>query len=119
MAHGHGRGQGAQQVLVLHGEVGEGFPASVYTSVRDSEVSATPQLAKPAATLSCAWPGLSSSWYMAARSSHLFSATLASTVAALWSVSRAASFIAASLMAVAASVPGSAAAAMSLAAAGV
>ena len=83
MAHGHGRGQGAQQVLVLHGEVGEGFPASVYTSVRDSEVSAPPQLAKPAATLSCAWPGLSSSWYMAARSSNLFSATLASTAAAL------------------------------------
>ena len=40
-------------------------------------------LAAPAATLSCALPGPSSSWYMAARSSHLFSATLARTAAAL------------------------------------
>ena len=54
-------------------------PASVYTSVGESEGSAAPQ---HASTLSCTGPELSSSWYMAARSSHLFSATLASIAAA-------------------------------------
>ena len=63
--------------------LGPGFPVSVYTSVGNSEGSAAPQLAAPAAILSCAGPGPSSRWYMAARSSHLFSATLASTTATL------------------------------------
>ena len=62
---------------------GPGSPASVYTSMGESEGSAAPQPAAPASILSCTEPGLSSSWYMAARSSHLFSATLARTAAAL------------------------------------
>ena len=91
-------------VLVFHGEVGEGFvgdegqvlgqvylrqrelsgsSASVYTSMGESEGSAAPQPAAPASTLSCTGPGLRSSWYTAARSSHLFSAILARTAAAL------------------------------------
>ena len=65
------------------GGVEAGPPASVYTSMGESEGSAAPQPAAPASTLSCTGPGLSSSWYMAARSSHLFSATLARTAAAL------------------------------------
>ena len=78
------------------------YAALVYTSVGDSEGSAAPRLlAAPAATFSCA------------RSSHLFSTTLARTAAALWSASRAAGSTAASLMAVAASALCSAAAAIS------
>ena len=68
---------------VLGSRLGPGSPDSVYISVGDSEGSAILQLATPAAILSCALPGPSSSWYIAARSSHLFSATLASTAAAL------------------------------------
>ena len=79
--------------LVLGSRPGPGSPASVYTSVGESEGSAIPQLATPA--------------------SHLFCATLASAAAVIWSLNRAARFIATSLLAVAASVPGSAAAAMS------
>ena len=69
---------------MLGSRPGPGSPASVYTSMGESEGSAAPQPAAPAFTLSCTGPGLSSSWYMAARSSHLFSATLARTAAALY-----------------------------------
>ena len=95
--------------LVPGSRPGPRSPASVYILVGDSEGSAIPQLATPAATISCAEPGLSSRLYMAARS-HLFSAMLAATAVVIWSVSRAARFITAPPMAVAASVPGSAAA---------
>ena len=97
--------------LVLGSRLGPGSPASVYTSVGDSEGSAAPQIAAPAATLSYAWPRLSSSWYMATQ---VVTLVLRPHRFAIWFTIRAARFIAASLMAVAASVPCSTAAASTL-----